>query len=432
MRNKETLTVVPGIFFDYIRLEDYKNASFSIGFKYKVKRGCSSADAILSRLLLRSSRDYPSQLLFSRRLEELYSTEVTVRSRRNGDFRLAVYTALFLDEPYAREIPDFTRTVLSFLAGAIFCPALENGKPFPLEQIEQEKTLLLDQIRGIKNGKNAYAQKRLNEITSDPKRYDVPDYGTIEEAEGITPAVLRRRYRDMLSRSEIRFAYAGSLPKETVLGLIRSLFASVLTERPPLAGAACMPPRPLHRPALRVREETNGKQAILGIVYRLPIGTDEPESEKLYMLSAILSDLPMSLLFSEVREKGGYCYSINGEIRREKRDLQILCGIEPGSEHAVERAVARVIASIRAGKTDQTLISSAVSYLETLLTSTWEDVESMVDHVILRGLFGRTTDAEELLRQWRGVTPDSLADLTRGLRLDAVYLLTPKGGENDG
>lgn len=432
MQSIETLTLCPGVLLDYIPTEDYKNAAFAVGFKYKIKRGCSSSDAMLSRLLFRSSRDYPTQTLFSRRLEELYSTDLSLQSSRHGDFRAALFQATFLDEPYVHGIPSFTREVLSTVAGAILRPAFDRNARFPLDAIEQERAALLDQIRAIKNHKSAYAMTRLAEITADPVRYDVPDYGTEEEVTSIAPASLARRYREMLHRSEVRFVYEGSLKAEEIAELIRELFGEILIERRPLLGNMCLARRAAHSPVLRVTEETDGKQAILALSYRLPIGFAEPGAERIAMLSAVISDAPMALLFSEVREKNGYCYSIRSTVRPSNRDLVILCGIEPGSELYVERAVSRVLSTVRTGKTDPALLKAALSYVRMAVASIFENVDATVNYVLFRRLFQMTVDLSELTDKCAAVTKEDLAVFLKKVKPDAVYLLTPKGGDQNG
>lgn len=432
MHTLETAILSPGVFLDYIPTEDYKNASFALGFKYKVRRGLSSLDTTLSRLLFHASADYPTQAAFSRRLEELYSTDVSVQSIRVGDFRLAQFQATFLDEPYVHAIPDFTREVLACFSGAILRPAFDENGSFSLGVIEQEKAALLDQIRSIKNNKSAYAYMRLAEITADPRAYDVPDYGTEGEIDSITSEALRRRYHEMLFSSEIRFAYAGTLPKETVVGYIRALFAPLLTERRPLSGKPCFPRRAARRPILREIEGTDGEQAILGLCYRLPIGLGDPGIERLSMLSAALSDAPMALLFSEVREKGGYCYSIRSTVRMSNRNLFILCGVAPGSERSVEHAVSRVLTTVRTGRIDPALMKAAITYVRTSVASIWENVDATVNYVLLRRLFGRPVDPDELIGQCEAVTQETLSELMKRVHPDAVYLLTPNGGERNG
>ena len=432
MRPINTLTLCPGVLLDYIPTEDYKNASFAVGFKYKIRSGCSSADAMLSRLLFRSSRDYPTHTLFSRRLEELYSTSLSLQSSTYGDFRVATFQATFLDEPYVHGIPSFTREIVSTVAGAILRPVLDQNGRFPLDAIEQEKSTLLDQIRAIKNNKNAYAMTRLAEITADPDRYDVPDYGTVAEVDAITPASLFKRYREMLFRSELRFVYEGSLPADEIAGLISELFGKILTERRPISGNCCTARRAPHVPILRVSEETDGKQAILGLSYRLPVGFAEVGAEKITMLSAVLSDAPMALLFSEVREKNGFCYSIRTSVRASSRNLIVMCGIEPGSEREVERAVSRVFTTVRTGKIDPALLSAALAFVKMSVASAYENVDSTVGYVLFRRLFKRPVDPDEIVARWEKVTVDDLAGFAKKVRPDAVYLLTPKGGCRNG
>ena len=432
MHKTETVEILPGVRFAYVQTEEYKNASFAVGFRYKAGRGASSSDLILSHLLFRTSEDYPTNRLFSRRLEELYSTSLSVQSVRFGDFRAATFQANFLDEPYAKEIPDFTRTVLSFVAGALLRPSSDKDGLFPYEETEREKNALLDRIKAVKNNKTAYADKRLTDLTADPRRYDVPDYGTEEEAEGVTPATLRLRYRAMMYRSEICFVYAGACPKETVLAMIREHFAPILTSRSPLSGKACMPKRAPHSPILRVTEETDGEQAILGLSFRMPTGFCEAGSECVPMLSAVLSDAPMSLLFSEVREKGGFCYSIRATVKPSGRNLFVICGVEPGTERAVSRAVSRVLSSVRQGKVDPALFSAALTYVKMTVSTIFENVEDTVGFILFRILFGRKTDPEALFADSEKVTEKTLADYMKKVRPDVVYLLTPKGGIPNG
>lgn len=432
MHKTETVTILPGVRFAYVRAEEYKNASFAVGFKYKCKQGASSADLILSHLLFRTSEDYPTNRAFSRRLEELYATDLSVQSLRFGDYRASLFQATYLDEPFACEIPDFTRAVLSFVAGAILRPARDENGLFPSEETELEKRALLDRIRGVKNSKSAYAHMRLSELTSDPRRYDVPDYGTEEEAANVTDASLRARYRAMLFRSEICFVYAGASPKETILSLIWDLFGKILVPRPPLSGKANMPRRAPHSPILRVREESDGEQAMLGLAFRMPTGFGEAGSRCVPMLSAVLSDAPMSLLFSEVREKGGFCYSIRALVRPAARSLFIFCGIAPGTERRVERAVSQVLSAVRAGKIPPSLLSAALSYVRMTLATVFENVEDIVGFVLFRLLFNRRIDPDELTSDAERVTAQTLSDYMRRVRPDVVYLLTPKGDGQDG
>ena len=432
MHKTETVTVLPGVRFAYVGTEDYKNASFAVGFKYKTKRGASSCDLILSRLLFRTSADYPDNRRFSRKLEELYATDLSVQTVRFGDFRASVFQANFLDDPFAVEIPDFTRAVLSFVAGAILSPASDENGLFPFEETEREKRALLDRIRGIRNSKTAYAHARLSELTSDPRFYDVPDYGTEAEAEGVTPDALRKRYRAMLYRSEICFVYAGSRPMESVLSLVRELFEKILVPRAPLSGRPRMPRRAPHSPALFVREETDGEQAMLGLAYRMPTGFAEKGSECVPMLLAVLSDAPMSLLFSEVREKGGFCYSIRALAKPSERKLFVLCGIAPGTERRVEHAVSRVLSRIRAGRIDASLLFAALSYVKMTLTTVFESVEETVGFVLFRLLFDRRIDPDELASDAERVTAETLSEYMKRVKPDAVYLLTPKGEVENG
>ena len=432
MQKTETTTVLPGVQFEYIPALDYKNASFAVGFKYKCKRGRSSADTVLAHLLFRSSEDYPTYALFSRRLEELYATDLSAQSLRQGDFRAALFQATFLDEPFAREIPDFTRAVLSVLSGAILRPALSSDGLFCSDAVEREKETLLDRVRSIKNSKSAYTHERLCALVADPRRYDLPDYGNEEEIAAVTPKTLMERYRGMLYRSEVVFVYAGSLPKETVLGLIRELFGKLLFLRRPLRGKVCMPRLSSHSPVLRVSEQTDGEQAMLGLAYRMPAGFGEEGVKCLPMLTAVLSDAPMSLLFSEVRERGGYCYSIRAIVKPASRNLFILCGIAPGTETSVERAVSRVLTEVRTGKTDPSLLQAGRTYLQMTLTSIWESVDATVNFVLSRRLFGRRIDPELLLREAEAITADDLSSFMKKVRPDAVFLLAPKGGGQRG
>ena len=109
-----------------------------------------------------------------------------------------------------------------------------------------------------------------------------------------------------------------------------------------------------------------------------------------------------------------------------------MCGIEPGSEKEVERAVSRVFTTVRTGKFDPTLLAASLAFVNMSVASAFENVDSTVGYVLFRRLFGRTADPDEIVASWEKITLDDLAAFAKKVRPDAVYLLTPKGGDQNG
>ena len=66
------------------------------------------------------------------------------------------------------------------------------------------------------------------------------------------------------------------------------------------------------------------------------------------------------------------------------------------------------------------------------VTTVFESVEDTVGFVLFRLLFGRKTDPDELIEDAENVTVQTLSQYLKKTRPDVVYLLTPKGGEQNG
>ena len=433
MAEIQKITICPGVELDYHYTDQFKCSSFAVGFKYRVQTGSSSADTVLSRVICHSSADYPTPIQFNRRLDELYSAELTNSSFRAGDFRFAIFQVTFLNDAFASEIPDFSRAVLSFLSGMILCPNLSGKAAFSETETTLEKHAIHDRILAIKNNKRSYAISRIVELMSDESRYEVPDYGTLAEVEKITPESLFSRYREMLYHSEIRFSYVGSLPVGSVLSFVEELFAPICKPRRPIKGKLAFSKKKAAVPVRKTVEETDGKQAILCLGYREPIGIeDDDDASVLPLLSAVLSDCPMSMLFSEVREKHGYCYSIGALLHPSARTMTIYAGIDAENADAVRRAVKSVLSDLKREKLQDGLFESARSFVRAAILALTDEVEAFAYYVVRRALFGWDTDVERMISKTMALSQSDLARIARKIRPDTVYLLAPKGDMVDG
>ena len=75
---------------------------------------------------------------------------------------------------------------------------------------------------------------------------------------------------------------------------------------------------------------------------------------------------------------------------------------------------------------------AALAYLRMTVASVWENVDAAANYVLMRRLFDRPIDPDELIDTCGKVTESTLADLMKRVRPDAVYLLTPNGGDRCG
>lgn len=412
-----------GITLHYLHTDNFKTAVFSINFLFRQQKGTAAADTILPRMLLHGCDLYPTQRDLLIRLEELYGAEFSHESGQNGEMRLTHFGVDFLSGQYLPSGETILDSVVGLLFRLIFHPLLDGDGHFMADDLEREKESHLQALLSIRDQKMTYAIQSCRKLMAEKKDYDVPPYGTVEETESITPALMAEQYRRMIGESDIQLYYVGGDPLEDVKAAV-SLGTAELSPREAVKGIQ----HGWRRHAAKVRcetELTQGEQGILVLGFRTGVFFTDPDAYISVLFSEILSNSPMAKLFREVREKRNLCYSVAATCSPVSGIMMIYAGIDRKDKKKAKAAIRRVLRQCKNGEISDEEMNCAKesvrnAYLS-ILDST-ETIEAFYSQSQIKGIPGTL---EERMEKALSATVSDIASLASKLTLDTVYFLDP-------
>ena len=179
---------------------------------------------LLTGIMRRGTRRYPSLAAINRRLDELYATEVEIRSSKLGKNLLLTMTAELLDDRYVRSQTDILHGVIDALSEILLHPLCHDGT-FDEDTVAQEIRCAIDALDAEINNTRSYAVTR---CTEEMYRH-LPEFPTMKELKKILAQtngrMLYKHYEELLRLSSVNVFYIGSAPIERVASCLSRAFA---------------------------------------------------------------------------------------------------------------------------------------------------------------------------------------------------------------
>ena len=147
-------------------------------------------------------------------------------------------------------------------------------------------------------------------------------------------------------------------------------------------------------------------------------------------MNEILGGCPVSLLFTNVREKQSLCYYCYSAPNSLKGILTIGAGIRDDNREKAESAILAQVQAVQNGEFSEEIAKAALDSIESALKGI-RDSRSTVESFLMRRLLaGADTDIVAYLNALRAVTKEDIVQAARKLSLDTVYYLKPDPSAN--
>ena len=120
-------------------------------------------------MLTCSSAAYPSRLLLSRRLADMYGAGFDSHRIRAGDFEVLNSSCCVLEDAVALEGEPLSEWARELLVGALFSPHMQKtAVSSDPAQFESEKRQLIEAVEGLINEKRTYALEQAQQLLIPP------------------------------------------------------------------------------------------------------------------------------------------------------------------------------------------------------------------------------------------------------------------------
>lgn len=392
-----------------------------MSFLCDMTRENAAASHLLPMVLGRGSQKYPDLGAINRALEMIWDGTLDSGTGRIGETRAIGFSACYPDDRFLPGNDSIEDKTFDVFFDILFCPKTENGV-FLKEYTESEKEKLIQRIMTLTNSKGKYADTRLRELMCENEPYGLPSAGTIAEIEAITPASLYAFYQMMICQFPVQIFYIGSTSAKTVIQKIKNRLQPLFHTKASLRETQILRRAETVR---RFEETLPGKQGYLRLGFRTDCTLKEKEYPAFALMNEILGGCPISLLFTNVREKQSLCYYCYSTPNSLKGIMTIGAGIRDDNRDKTENAILAQVRSIQEGKFSDEVIKAALDNIESALQGI-RDSRSTVENFLIRRLMaGADTDLLAYRTALRAVRKDDIVAAARKLTLDTVYYLKP-------
>ena len=279
---------------------------------------------------------------------------------------------------------------------------------FDADQLDQRRAQTISALNQAQQRPGPVAERALMNAMFPDHPYAADPFGSVEALKTITPADLKKRAAELLTRSGLLVAAVGDISEAELARQIDRAFGGLPAGEarpalpnwtPPVRGRSLMIERPVPQSTVLL--------AMPGLM------RDDPDWYAYFVMSHILGGGMQSRLFTEVREKRGLAYGVSSSPRVYRKAALFRISTASATERTPEaiRVIRSELARLRTdGVTDQEL-AEAKTYLTGSLALSLDSSGSIAgllhgmqidglarDHLDKRAALIAAVKAEDVLR----------------------------------
>ncbi|WP_125573414.1 EF-P 5-aminopentanol modification-associated protein YfmF [Levilactobacillus huananensis] len=411
-----------GVTLDLLPTKQFKTVGIKVDFVAPLQATAITGRALLAQVLETSTEQYPTQTALARELSRLYGATFGISVLKLGTKHVIRLTCSVVDEQYlanyADDAPLFERG-MDLLKQVLFAPLLPGGN-FDSATFTQQRQNLYTAIKSLDDDKQYLANRRLQELlfTGQPTQA-MNALGDLHVLSGLSAMDILGTYHDMLANDAVHVAVIGDVTAERVQS---ALAQWPLDDRMEPTSA------PYYhwdaRPQVQVGDDLAPVvQAKLNLGYRLPVYRDDPDFMAAVVFNAAFGGSPLSLLFTNVREKASLAYYASSGYNPFNGTLTVQAGIQAENQERVEKIIGEQLAAMQRGELPATLLDEVKASLMNARLSALDSPQRR-----LTGLLNvQLTHLSEPLATWqeklRAITVGDVARVAKHVTLQATYCL---------
>lgn len=418
--------IADGVWFSCLHDPKFMHNSISVTMILPLEQGKTSAAALVPYLLRMGSRRCPDMTELECRLSDLYGASFDADVTRHGEYQLLTLSIVGADDRFVLKPGEKISSGCAELLGEMLFEPNVTEEAFPEKMFRLEQQYLIDSIESEINDKRSYAITRCIQLMGEGRRFAVSKFGSVEEAQAVTPRTACRRYREIMDTARIEIFFSGCGSPEYAEKVFCGLYHQAVRH------PAVHVPEPLVLRAesvRRVTEEMPMTQSKLVMGFRVGDITERTCRDAARLMTALLGGSTSSRLFTRVREKLGTCYYCSARINLQTGILTVDCGLDAANREQIENAVLGQIADLAAGNISAEELENVKLGYFSSLRSIGDSLGRMEGWYLTQLLRGELITPEQDIENLGAISAEQTAKAAAALTLDTVYFL--QAGEEE-
>ncbi|MCL6457617.1 MAG: insulinase family protein [Gorillibacterium sp.] len=381
--------------------------------------------ALTPFVLRRGTKSYPETKAFRERQDELYGAGFGFDVLKRGDYQIVHFRLDIVDDKFVSDGQSLLRQGLAFLGETVTKPALENNH-FVNKYVEAEKATVRKKLEAVINDKIRYASERCMEEMCKNEPYRLSSLGRIEDLDAITPDSLYADYQKWLAESPIDLYIVGDTTLKEAEQFVRETF-----DFPARKDVTYLPlsPQSAVGEVKTVIEKLDVNQGKLNMGLRSSVTYADDRYASALMYNGILGAFPHSKLFVNVREKESLAYYAGSRLDGHKGILTIQSGIEVQNFEKATAIIKQQLAEMEAGVYSDRELNQTRAMIENHLREIRDSAFEMIGFDFNSMLSGKERTVDDLVEAIAKVTPQSIQEVAREVKLDTIYFLRDRKEE---
>ena len=408
-----------------INNEKFKSIYISYNFTLEVKnKNIYSYYAVLASLMAKSSKNYTTQKAIEKYLNSLYGSIFDVNVEKIGDLYNLEFRVEFINKKFLPNNEELSEKILSFLEEIIY-----NPYDWTEENLEREKTFIIERINERKDDKLKYGIQKAEELICKDEPFGTYLYGESEVVEKISLDDIKKAYKDLVNSSVTIIVSGNMNGYDKLANNIENKFGKHITSEKNVEELVYNTKLNNNNEYEEVKEFQDTTQSVLALGLKInDVSIDDFYALNLY--NAILGTTPSSKLFQNVREKESLAYTVRSRYYRFKDILVIYAGINKENYQKTLDVINEQLEDMKSGKITEIEFRSAKdSLLSDLLE--WKDSKVAMEKMVYSNLIAfkdSNITIENMREKINNVTMKDVIDVAKKVELKKVFLL---GGEEN-
>lgn len=415
--------VKQGINLHNINTNKFKTNLYAVFLATPLNRENVTKNALLTAVLRRGTKNIESQVLISKKLEEMYGASFDCGIEKTGDNHIIKFYLETINEAFLPEKEELDKKCIELLFDIILNPLVQNDG-FKPEYLESEKKKLKQIIEGKIDNKRTYSFERCVEEMFKDEPYGLYKFGYVEDLEKITPQNLYQYYKELIKKCKIDIFVSGNLKDTDINNLIENnAEIKALEARTPEYVE-----NKENSEKILVREEKVVEEKMQVGQGNLVIGlssNSQIKNEKFVMsvYNAILGGGANSKLFQNVREKNSLAYTAGSTFRRQKNTIFIRCGIEIENYQKALDTIKEQIEDMKNGNFTEEDIENAKKLIVSSVKGISSEQDTEITYYYGQELSDTFTTIDDYVTKINNVTKSNIEEVAKEIWINTVYFL---------
>ncbi|MDK9865237.1 MULTISPECIES: EF-P 5-aminopentanol modification-associated protein YfmF [Staphylococcus] len=403
----------------------FKTTTITLKFMAPLDSETMTARSLLSKVLVRATKQWPTDKAFNQHLSQLYGAYVNSFISKFKDKHVITISLEIVNERYLKDQTPLFEKGLNLLKEMIWNPLITDGE-FDETFVAQEKSLLTKKLDAIVDNKSQIAFLNLlkNMFGDQPYRHIAS--GQVEYISGITPKNLYYTYQSMLKDDYCAVYVVGNVDEQAVKSQIQSYF-DLKPFQFELSHAVPTPTS--HTLPQEIIETDVVDQAKLNMGYKFPARYGDPQYFAMVVLNVMFGGDPSSVLFNEVREKQSLAYSIHSQMDAKNGFMFVLSGVSADKYEIAKDTIIAEFEKFQQGEFDDDKLELAKKVIISQRQESHDRPKSIIEILNNNILLDEDMSETSFIEGIQNVSRAEIQQLAQETILDTIYILT-KGGND--